>query len=186
MKQSRIIVFALIAGLLGGVISSHLLSPQQVRANTEPYVHAENFQLVDKEGRLYAEIGVVEGEAFLRFFDADGKVRAVYGLPGIAIYDADEKIRISVKHNDVNSGIAVFDSSENVRSILGINQQVPFVRLLDEKGAVRSNMSASSDVSLFSMYAPDGTLRMLMGAGQDKPALEFYDGAQKKLLAIPK
>ena len=97
---------ALVAGLVGGMVSSWVLTGRPVSAQPTPkqakVIRAESFEVVDKDGKVramfgmgevgepvlglldkdsepHAELGLVQGEPTLRFADKDGKSRATFG-----------------------------------------------------------------------------------------------------------
>lgn len=82
---SLMVVLALLAGLVGGMVSSQLFMGQLVFAETaqqnEQVVVAREFRLVDKRGKTRAVLRFSPiGGASLAMLDASGKVRAAFGL----------------------------------------------------------------------------------------------------------
>jgi|GEM_PF-1268952 len=82
---SLMVVLALLAGLVGGMVSSQLFMGQLVFAETaqqnEQVVVAREFRLVDKRGKTRAVLRFSPiGGARLAMLDASAKVRAAFGL----------------------------------------------------------------------------------------------------------
>jgi hypothetical protein len=86
-QNTLILVLALIAGLVGGVVSSWFLMGQPVFAERIPRViKAHAFQVVDEKGQRIIQLG---GEwQKLQFFDARGRSRTYYDGSGFAFYNA--------------------------------------------------------------------------------------------------
>ena len=110
MKRGQltvIVVLALFAGFLGGIVSSQLLGDRTVFAREEPpakeVVVAHEFRLVSDDGRTLAILGGHPGEEpflpiepALRFFDRQGDMRMLVGMipvnkPFVGFFDKDGK-----------------------------------------------------------------------------------------------
>ena len=99
--DARLVVVAVLAGFLGGVLSDIGL-PEHALAQTEPsrQVTAQEFRVVDSEGRLLAVIGgaslqLGEGganqvlpfsEGRIQLFDSGGRI--VWSAPGPLVHPA--------------------------------------------------------------------------------------------------
>ena len=87
-KDFRLMLFAVtLAGFLGGVFSSFVavetVSAQKKSAPYSDVVKAENFDLVDKQGRTRARLMMgKDDEPMLVVYDKNEKPTAVYGLNG--------------------------------------------------------------------------------------------------------
>lgn len=98
-----VLVVAIMAGWLGGVLSGQTLSGEMVVAQeatkTNMIVTAEELRIVGKDGKVRTVIGVqADGAASLSFFDIRGNVRAEMGLNAagvseLALYDQEGKQR---------------------------------------------------------------------------------------------
>ena len=110
MKRGQltvIIVLALFAGFIGGIVSSQFLGDRTVLAREEPpakeVVVAHEFRLVSDDGRTLAILGGHPGEEpflpiepALRFFDRQGDMRMLVGMipvnkPFVGFFDKDGK-----------------------------------------------------------------------------------------------
>jgi len=94
MKRGQsiaIVVLALFAGFIGGIVSSQFLGDRTVFAREEPpakeVVVAHEFRLVSDDGRTLAILGGHPGEEpflpiepALRFFDSQGDMRLLVGM----------------------------------------------------------------------------------------------------------
>ena len=110
MKRGQltlIVVLALFAGFIGGIVSSQLLGDRTVFAREEPpakeVVVAHEFRLVSDDGRTLAILGGHPGEEpflpiepALRFFDRQGDMRMLVGMipvnkPYVGFFDNNGK-----------------------------------------------------------------------------------------------
>jgi len=110
MKKGQltvIVVLALFAGFIGGIVSSHFLGDRTVFAREEPpakeVLVAHEFRLVSDDGRTLAILGGHPGEEpflpiepALRFFDSQGDMRMLVGMipvnkPYVGFFDKNGK-----------------------------------------------------------------------------------------------
>jgi len=110
MKRGQltvIVVLALFAGFIGGIVSSQFLGDRTVFAREEPpakeVVVAHEFRLVSDDGRTLAILGGHPGEEpflpiepALRFFDRQGDMRMLVGMipvnkPYVGFFDNNGK-----------------------------------------------------------------------------------------------
>ena len=74
MKTYRLVMVVIISSFFGGVVSNFLFAPQPAegKAKTPPkVVQANRFELVDQQGTLRADLGVVDSDnsTYLAFYD---------------------------------------------------------------------------------------------------------------------
>jgi len=110
MKRGQlavIVVLALFAGFIGGMVSGQFLGDRTVFAREEPtakeVVVAHEFRLVSDDGRTLAILGGHPGEEpflpiepALRFFDREGDMRMLVGMipvnkPYVGFFDNNGK-----------------------------------------------------------------------------------------------
>jgi hypothetical protein len=110
MKRGQLtllVVLALFAGFIGGIVSSQLLGDRTVFAREEPPANevlvANEFRLVSDDGRTLAILGGHPGEEpflpiepALRFFDRQGDMRMLVGMipvnkPYVGFFDKNGK-----------------------------------------------------------------------------------------------
>ena len=82
-----VLLSAIMAGFLGGAISSLLIAaPAFGEKKSAPFansIKAENFELVDKQGKTRAKLTMGEDqEPMLVVYDKNEKATAAYGLSG--------------------------------------------------------------------------------------------------------
>ena len=106
-KLSFVVILALLAGLVGGVLLSQTKMGKTVLAREgfqpKEYVSANEFRLVDENGRTLAVLGGHPGkepflpiEPALRFYDNNGELVVLLGLvpsnkPKLALFDGHGK-----------------------------------------------------------------------------------------------
>ncbi|MGW8209620.1 MAG: hypothetical protein ACWGO2_11475, partial [Syntrophobacteria bacterium] len=127
---SLILLLALTAGLAGGILASHFLvtSPVLAAKTSEPQkvVEAEEFRLIDKEGRILSTWGMYAGGPGIVLFSKNGQFRAVFSLtspeagPVLTFADKDGVHRATVG--------------------LGAKRQ-PYLTLRDQAGKERISLS---------------------------------------------
>ncbi|MGD8372840.1 MAG: hypothetical protein PVG64_03050 [Syntrophobacterales bacterium] len=104
---SLIVILALVAGLVGGILLSQTQMGKTVLAREsfrpEEFVSAKEFRLVDENGRTLAVLGGHPGkepflpiEPALRFYDKSGELVVLLGLvpsnkPKLALFDGHGK-----------------------------------------------------------------------------------------------
>jgi len=150
---SLILLLSLIGGLAGGILASHFFVTAPVLAaktvEAQKIVAAEEFRLVDKEGKVLSTLGMYAGGPGIVLFSKTGQFRAVFSLtspeegpvltfadkdgihratiglgakrqPYLALRDEAGKKRISLSLNDNGDPyLALYDQEENERAVLG-------------------------------------------------------------------
>ena len=150
---SLILLLALTAGVVGGILASHFLvtTPILAAKTLEPQkiVAAEEFRLIDHEGRILSTWGMYAGGPGIVLFSKNGQFRAVFSLtspeegpvltfadmdgihratvglgarrqPYLTLRDQTGKERISLSLNDKGDPyLVLYDQGENERAVLG-------------------------------------------------------------------
>lgn len=150
---SLILVLALTAGICGGILASYFFAATPVLAEKplepEKIVAAEEFRLLDKEGRILSTWGMYAGGPGIVLFSKNGQFRAVFSLtspeegpvltfadkdgvhratvglgakrqPYLTLRDQVGKERISLSLDDKGDPyLVLYDQGENERAVLG-------------------------------------------------------------------
>ena len=150
---SLIFLLALTAGLAGGLLASQFFATTPVLAaktsEMQKVIAAEEFRLIDKEGRVLSTWGMYAGGPGIVLFNRNGQFRAVFSLtspeegpvltfadkdgvhratvglgakrqPYLTLRDVAGKERISLSLDDKGDPFLVFyDQGENERAVLG-------------------------------------------------------------------
>ena len=180
---SLILLLSLIGGLAGGILASHFFVTAPVLAakivEVQKIVAAEEFRLVDKEGRVLSTLGMYAGGPGIVLFSKTGQFRAVFSLtspeegpvltfagkdgihratiglgakrqPYLALRDEAGKERISLSLNDNGDPyLALYDQEENERAVLGT---------LDLTKIKRTGTIEKSTISSFVLLNKDGEI----------------------------
>jgi len=178
---SLIIFLALSGGLAGGILAGHLFTTPPVMASKtwEPQkiVAAEEFRLIDQEGRILSTWGMYAGGPGIVLFSKNGQFRAVFSLtspeegpvltfadkdgvhratvglgakrqPYLALRDQAGKERISLSLNDKGDPyLVLYDQGENERAVLGT---------LDLTKIKRTGIIEKGTISSFVLRGKDG------------------------------
>jgi hypothetical protein len=180
---SLILLLSLIGGLAGGILANHFFVTAPVLAaktvEVQKIVAAEEFHLVDKQGRVLSTLGMYAGGAGIVLFSKTGQFRAVFSLtspeegpvltfadkdgihratiglgakrqPYLALRDEAGKERISLSLNDNGDPyLALYDQEENERAVLGT---------LDLTKIKRTGTIEKSTISSFVLLNKDGEI----------------------------
>jgi hypothetical protein len=112
------VILAVLAGLAGGIGSTHFLSKTMV--HQEGILAANEFRLVDNEGLLLAALAARDGEPLLSFYTKDEKVRVSLGAR------PDGDLALALHHQD-----------GHVAAIFGVTYEgAPFLEMLNAEEKV--------------------------------------------------
>jgi hypothetical protein len=105
-KKQALAFLSLFAALVGGMVLNQLVVGKAAIAQQEAEPHkvivAEEFRVVNKEGKVLASLGTPAGEPGIVLFNREGKIRAVLSLvsteqtPILSLLDTDGKHRATV------------------------------------------------------------------------------------------
>lgn len=142
---SLILLLGLTGGLAGGILANHfLVTPPVLAAKTsEPQniVAAEEFRLLDKEGRILSTWGMYAGGPGIVLFNKNGQFRAVFSLtspeegPVLTFADKDGVHRATVGLGAKRQAyITLRDQAGKERISLSLDGEGdPYLVLYDEK-----------------------------------------------------
>ena len=133
-KCGLLLVFSLLAGLVGGILSSQFFlgTPALAEKMVGPQnvVAAEEFRLVDKEGKTLSTWGMYAGGPGIVLFNKNGQFRAVFSLTS----------------PDEGPVLTFADNKGNHRAIVGLGaERQPYVTLRDQTGKERISLSLDDD-----------------------------------------
>ena len=101
-QYSLMLVLALVAGLVGGVVSSQFLMGQpafaEKKAKPQKAIEAEEFRLVDKNGKTRAFLGINKGQPRFELHGKRGFPLAVLGLSALMTEQERMEGERSLKH----------------------------------------------------------------------------------------
>ncbi len=144
---------ALIAGLIGGIISSQFFIGEPVFAKKR-VIKAQEFQVVDNKGKIRAKLGLTfKGDSYLQYFDMNSKGRIILGLD-----------------KDGNPGLVYVDKNNNERSSLFLGKEgTPYLYFCDKDGKRRSILHVDESGSSSLLFTDNkGQPRLALGSATTK------------------
>src|SRR5712692_3127384 len=152
-QYGLVLVVAMVAGLVGGVVSSWFLGGTPVFALKAPQpakiLQAERFQVVDRNGNIRAELGMMlDGTVSLLLADRTGKSSIhLFVLPNgdssLALHDQAEKVRAILALADGEPGLSLFDKDDKIRTTLSLNNGDPALELFDKNRIPRAVLGST-------------------------------------------
>ena len=129
-----LLVLSLLAGLTGGIFANQFFLDTPVLAEnkvaSQNVVTAEEFRLVDKEGKILSTWGMYAGGPGIVLFNKSGQFRAVFSLTS----------------PDEGPILTFADNKGNHRAIVGLGSgKQPYVTLRDQTGNERISLSLDDD-----------------------------------------
>ena len=127
---SLILLLGFSGGLAGGILASHFFGAPPVLADKPPeaqkVVAAEEFRLLDKEGRILSTWGMYAGGPGIVLFNKKGQFRAVFSLT-----------------SPEEGPVLTFADKDGVhRATMGLGaKRQPYVTLRDQAGKERISLS---------------------------------------------
>jgi len=132
----------------------------------EGAIAAEQFQLVDKAGRIRAVLTMEDDQ------------------PGLFLFDEEEELRASFCLDEGGEPyLDMLDKGEITRAVLWVKKGESSLNLCDEEGMIRAQVYASGDDEGHGMALIDkaGRLCVMLGIGEDEEgSLEFIDEKERR------
>jgi hypothetical protein len=131
---SLLLMLSLLAGLLGGMLTSQFFLGTPVLAEkkvgAQNVIVAEEFRLADKEGKILSTWGMYAGGPGIVLFGKNGQFRAVFSLTS----------------TDEGPILTFADNKGNHRATVGLGaERQPYVTLRDQTGNERISLSLDDD-----------------------------------------
>ena len=150
---SLLLVLSLLAGLMGGIFANQFFLGTPVLADnkieSQNVVMAEEFRLVDKEGKILSTWGMYAGGPGIVLFNKSGQFRAVFSLTS----------------PDEGPVLTFADNKGNHRAIVGLGAgRQPYVTLRDQTGKERISLSLGDDGDPYlALYDQEENERAVLG-----------------------
>ena len=129
-KQWLYGLLVLAGGLAGGALANPLWQGAAAAAAQAPKnIAAQEFTLVDENGKPRASLGNKDGHTAFQIFGRDGHPRAEIdvdpnGAPAIALFDTDHKLRITVAvSSEAIPTVKLYDKNEEPRALIGVDDE---------------------------------------------------------------
>ena len=177
-----ILSVAIISAFLGGMLGVWFLMPPSVLAQDEPQkvIEAQEFRVVDEEGKEFAMLGVIEGDVGLLMRNVEGRPAAALvvneGRAGLHLYGSDGTQKATLNIADDEPVFTLMDGDENSRVAILLENGEPRIALYDLEGKSRIVLRLS-DSSGGGLVLQDDNLRhrLIVGIAENEPMLQFYD-----------
>jgi hypothetical protein len=132
-----LVAVALVAGLIGGIGASWVLTTRLAYALPAPQpaklIQAERVEIGDKDGKVRAVFGLGEdGEPMLRLFDKEGTGNTLLLPLALALVGPDGKPRLVLRLQTGEPYLGLIDTGQKLRAVLGLNNGEPTLRLADK------------------------------------------------------
>ena len=197
-KQSLLtVVLAVVAGFIGGGVSSWVLTGRAVSAQPTPeqakVIRAERFEVADKDGKVRAKFGLGEiGELSLRLDDEGGKPCALLMLvqgtpflllsgeePALVLSGQDGKSRAQLSASDGEPDLRLFKDGK-IRVMLELLQGEPDLWLADKNGKRRATLGLADGEPFMWLADEYEKNRTQLSMGKDgEPFLGLFDKDEK-------
>ena len=133
-QYSLVLLSALLAGLVGGTLTSQFLTGQPAfagkMAESRKMVVAEEFRLVNKKGEVLSTWGMYAGGPGMVLFSKGGEYRAVFSLT-------------SPEEGPI---LTLADKGGPYRTIMGLGaERQPYIALRDEEGRERLALTLNNE-----------------------------------------
>ena len=120
-QLSLMLVFALIAGFIGGALSSHIIQPVFAEKTPKPHeriIRAGGFEMVDEKGKMYAQLKLSERGPHLKMYGLKGGVVDLFidqpgGKQRIGLYLINQGASIKLTAEESVSYIRVYPDLSN-------------------------------------------------------------------------
>lgn len=100
MKTKGTVMVLLIVGLLLAVGALWA----QTKIPTAVVTRTQRVELVDKDGRIRAELKTSGEDTLLVLYDGQGRLRTVIGTEGVAFYGTDGKLKAKLDAQTLSEG----------------------------------------------------------------------------------
>jgi len=189
MRRTQIglfIILVFVSAMFGGGFTTWLLQGQPLLAasnTSRKLVTAEEFRLIDAEGKTKAVLTTMDGYPGLVLFDGEN-MRLMLEVAGptsaVRLFDSngDETCTFNVSGADETCTVSVSGKTKGESVGFGIIKHIPYLRL-DKEGSGGCFIRSESDMLRFSLYSKDDEKqtqgKMMMGVDKDGGALILGD-----------
>ena len=137
---------------------------------------AERFELVDKNGKARAQLGVTEDGPSLALTDEEGKPRVIVTVtedrPTIVLTDENGVRRVELEvMTKVGPSLCLYDE----RNVLRTQMYDGILRLQDERGKIRVALRVDEDGPLLVLRDVQGKNRAILTVREEGPTLTLWD-----------
>ena len=149
-------------------------------SNTTRIVEAQGFVLRDSEGKMRANLGIVEDEPGLAIFDSSGTPRAVMSVPPegprLLLSDGGGKLRAEVVVEPEDPRLLLSDADGKLRVEVMVDEDGPALRIYQSDAEIAVALSWREGVSCIGLNGPGGKGGGLLQAAGEYIGLRLEDG----------
>jgi len=170
-RRNRWLLGAIIV-LLGGLVAAGafkttVTTAQAQGAGTAKLISANNFFLIDENGRPRAALFVGKDGPSLSLSDENGKtrvwLRADKDGVGLGLYDENGKNRARLWADKDGPVLALRDENDKNRALLVAGKDGPSLSLGDENGKIRAGLATLKDSPTLVLFDENGQGRFMAG-----------------------
>jgi hypothetical protein len=137
-------------------------------------VEAQDFVLRDASGAARAELSMLSGEPFLRFFDSKGSPDSALTEHELTLLDTTGRA-IFLSAGSLGPVLSLYDSPGKQEMSLGFATGMPGMVLTDANGQMRALLAASTDGANLDLYDEHGDPRASFSYETDHSKLVLSD-----------
>ena len=165
-KRSLTVVMALLAGIVGGIISNQIFGCAfaEKKASHQNVIRAQRFEVIDENGKLKAVMQSKEGAGSLGFYDEMDVSRVVLGV-------VENGASLSIRGPKLKSGVV-------------LNASEAFCSMIIKKNDTAINFHADEKERMISFFEPESKERLLLGIQEETPYIGFADSSQNRRLSL--
>jgi hypothetical protein len=171
-QYGGVLVVAMVAGLVGGMVSNWFLIGSFVFAQKAPrhekVLQAERFEVIDQDGKFHAVLGATrQGDVSLLLNDRNGQPRIQLSVlsenSGLVIYDQAGKIRAEFDLTKEQPSLQFYDPAQKFRVLLGVIGKEPALWLFDQAEKPLAKLDLSQGEPSLELSDHTGKARATLG-----------------------
>jgi len=183
-RQNRYLWGAVLLTVALGILGAAPYNPGKV-------LQANQFNLLDENGKTRAVLAMLAGGPTLAFYDEKGQTHAVLALspdgPGLQFSDEKGQTRAGLDLAEGGPRLSLADEKGNIRVLLALTNRAEDLNLSEEKGKSRVNVVPNPNrrnpknsrnehnISGLCLYDANGTTRAFLDLTPIGPGLCLYD-----------
>jgi hypothetical protein len=152
-------------------------------------VGARRFQMVDEQGRVRADIGMVDDNPVLYAYDEEGEARlglglSMFGDPRLGLFNEKGDPCAVLSLGTSGPSLNFMDGNGKPNAALEVWDGDSRLDLCDAEGKPRVSLDTSEDKPGLNLYDAAGELRASLTMFEGEPGLDLYDAAGKIRMAV--
>ena len=152
-------------------------------------IRAQQFIVVNDQGRECAMLGVSQDLPYLGMFDANDKCRIVLNVspvgPELHILDENNKNRVILGMGTNGPALCMLDAKDKTRVVLNVSPPVGPQLTLSDENSPRASLFVDKDGPRLALLDTNHKPRAILGLGKDRPVLVLSDENGKTIWQAP-